>query len=92
MFSTYAAKFILTEIRNELRKYRVFESLNVKKEEIELIVLIPSDTNIEGEYEDKETVQELITSLKILNEKQLKIIMLFYGIGCEQKMSIKLLK
>lgn len=96
-FSTYAYTCIQNEIKQELRKENgikrkannctisLNKEINCANDNIELQDLIQSNTNIEEEYEKKETIKELYININKLNKREKKLICYYYGINCDKK-------
>lgn len=100
--STYLYRCICNEIRNSVstcnrlkRKNAFGETIslnmiieNVNGDMCELIDLIPSDVNIEKQYERKYLIESIIDEVNMLKEKDVEIMKRFYGIDGYTKQSV----
>ena len=93
-FSTYASRCIDNEIINYLKKYKnqiMHEIFNVslynsngEDTEVTIVDNIANDVDIIKEYEQKETAILLNELVEKLEDKDKKIIKMYFGLGCER--------
>lgn len=100
-FSTYAAKCINNEIlmiirkNNRQTKWTSLESIMVNngtEDGPSLEDVIPSDENIEDNYEQKESLEIVREALKILSPLERQVIELYYGFNSDPLREVKISK